>query len=126
MFLMAVGERIQVRLEQLDLSQSELARRTRLHQTTINQLINKNSTSRFLPRIARELQTSVAYLEGETDDPTAEMPDEVYTSEERATIDLWRMLDPADRATVRALMQSLAKREPRNAFNDSKPEYRPG
>jgi phage repressor protein C with HTH and peptisase S24 domain len=52
------------------MSQSELARRVALGQTTINSLIRGDSrTSRHLHRIARELGTTPAYLTGETDDP---------------------------------------------------------
>lgn len=52
------------------MSQTELARRVGLSQPTINNLIHRSKVgSKHLHRIARELQTTPAYLSGETDDP---------------------------------------------------------
>jgi phage repressor protein C with HTH and peptisase S24 domain len=52
------------------LSQSELARRVGVNQSTINGLVKgEQRSSTHLHKIARELGTSIAYLEGETDDP---------------------------------------------------------
>ena len=54
----------------LSLSQSELARRVRVSQATVAQLLSGRSTaSRHLPAFARELGTTTAYLEGQADDP---------------------------------------------------------
>lgn len=74
---MALGERIQERMSKLGLSQAELARRVKVSQPTINALIHGNNTSsRHLHRIAAELETSPAWLAGETDDdaPVAVAP----------------------------------------------------
>lgn len=66
---MALGDRIKERLASLGMSQSELARRVKLSQPTINALIKgDNAGSKHLHRIAAELETSPAYLAGETDD----------------------------------------------------------
>lgn len=66
---MSVGGRIQERLAKLGISQAELARRVKVAQPTINALIKGGSaTSKHLHRIAAELETSPAYLAGETDD----------------------------------------------------------
>ena len=66
---MGVGERIQERLAKLGMSQAELARRVKVAQPTINALIKgNNATSKHLHRIAAELETSPAWLAGETDD----------------------------------------------------------
>lgn len=71
----AVGDRIRARLAQLDLSQSELARRVRVNQSTIAALLSGRSrSSSHLHLIARELQTTPAYLTGETDDPDEGAP----------------------------------------------------
>lgn len=68
---MAVGDRIAARLAELGMSQSELARKVELAQPTINNLINRNKVgTKHLHRIAYALQTSAAFLSGETDDPT--------------------------------------------------------
>lgn len=72
---MSVGSRIGERLEALGglaagRSQAWLAREVGITQPTINALINDPARgSKHLPKIARALGTSVAYLTGETDDP---------------------------------------------------------
>jgi phage repressor protein C with HTH and peptisase S24 domain len=66
---MGIGSRIEERLKALDISQAELARRVKLSQPTINALVKgNNSSSKHLHTIAAELQTSPAWLAGETDD----------------------------------------------------------
>lgn len=65
----SVGGRIVERMAKLGMNQSELARRVKLSQPTINALVKgNNASSRHLHRIAAELETSPAYLAGETDD----------------------------------------------------------
>jgi phage repressor protein C with HTH and peptisase S24 domain len=74
---MSIGDRINERIQKLGISQAELARRVKVSQPTINALINGgNTTSKHLHRIAAELETSPAYLAGETDDdaPTSIAP----------------------------------------------------
>jgi phage repressor protein C with HTH and peptisase S24 domain len=67
---MTLGARIEERLSELGLSQSELARRAELPQSTINSLIRKGRrSSPHLMRIARELLTTPEYLTGDSDDP---------------------------------------------------------
>lgn len=66
---MGLGDRITERLKALGISQAELARRVKVSQPTINALIRGGATgSKHLHRIAAELETSPAYLAGETDD----------------------------------------------------------
>ncbi len=66
---MTVGSRIDERLRKLKMSQAELARRVKISQPTISDLVKgNNSSSKHLHRIAAELETSPAYLAGETDD----------------------------------------------------------
>lgn len=68
---MKLGERIAARMAELDVGQSELARRVGVSQQAIGKLVNGSSeTSRYLHLIARELQTTPQYLVGETDDPS--------------------------------------------------------
>ncbi len=65
-----IGERIQQRLDQLEMSQAELARRCGLAQSTINGLIGGRSTSSaHLHVIARELSVTADWLAGATDSP---------------------------------------------------------
>ncbi|WP_312488154.1 helix-turn-helix domain-containing protein [Sphingomonas sp.] len=69
------GRRIAERLTQIGLSQSALARRIDVSQQTIHKLIvGKSRGSTHIHRIARELQTTPAYLTGETDDPDENAP----------------------------------------------------
>ena len=72
---MVLGRRIRHRAKQLGLTQAELARRAKVPQSTMNTLVNGNARwSPHLVRIANVLQTTVAYLTGETDDPDANAP----------------------------------------------------
>ena len=72
---MTLGDRIKERLAALDISQAELARRVKISQPTINALVKGNNTgSKHLHTIAAELETSPAWLVGETDDPSPIAP----------------------------------------------------
>lgn len=72
---MSIGDRIKERLSELGISQAELARRVKVSQPTINALINGNNQgSKHLHVIASELETSPAWLAGETDDMTPHSP----------------------------------------------------
>lgn len=68
---MTVGQRISERLEAISMTQSELARRVGMAQSSVNALINRNKVgSKHLHRIAAVLQTTPAYLNCEIDDPS--------------------------------------------------------
>ena len=72
---MNIGDRIRARLEALNISQAELARRVKVSQPTMNALVNGKATgSKHLHTIAAELETSPAWLAGETDDPSPVAP----------------------------------------------------
>ena len=108
---MRMGQRIQRLLDQRCLSQSELARRVNLRQSTINALIHgKSRSSTHLHRIARELGTTAAYLTGETDDPgpNAAGEDERLSSQERRLIAIYRQLPKADRAALKRMVERMA------------------
>lgn len=65
---MTMGDRIKQRLAELRISGAELARRVGVTQPTISDLINgKSRGTTHLHAIARELQTTSAFLLGETD-----------------------------------------------------------
>lgn len=67
---MTLGERIQSRIDELGLNQTELARRVGVGQGTIAHLVSGRSrSSAHLHKIARELRTTAAYLSGDTNDP---------------------------------------------------------
>lgn len=68
---MALSDRLVQRMRKLGLSQSELARRVRVSQPTIQAITSgETQNSRHLAKIAIELETTPAWLMGETDDPT--------------------------------------------------------
>ncbi|WP_267397618.1 MULTISPECIES: helix-turn-helix transcriptional regulator [unclassified Sphingomonas] len=73
---MTIGERIEERRKALGIaSQSELARRAEMRQSTLNGLIRKPYRwSPYLVAIARALHTSVEYLTGDTNDPNEGAP----------------------------------------------------
>lgn len=67
---MVIAERLRQRMKKLGISQSELARRLDVTQGTIAHLVNgRTANSVHLPEIALQLETTVAWLKGETDDP---------------------------------------------------------
>lgn len=106
---MNLSDRIKARLQELGLSQAELARRAKIPQTTVNGLVQgKSRTSVHLVRIARELQTTPAYLVGETDDPQGQLPDFPVTADEQAWLELFRGLDSRDKAAITQLLRTLA------------------
>lgn len=99
---MTLGGRIEARLKALDLSQAELARRARVPQTTMNGLIRGNSrTTPHLIRIAQALETTAAYLMGETDDPKAEFSEMVLSTDEQELIRMYRNISDTDQQLVR-------------------------
>lgn len=72
---MTLGQRIEERRKALGISQAELARRVGVRQSTMNSLINGDArSSRSIVQIARELQTTPAYLTGEIRDPSEDAP----------------------------------------------------
>lgn len=67
---MLIPERLRDMMEKRGLSQSELGRRVGVSQATIYKLVTGVSYgSKHLHLIARALETTPAYLTGETDDP---------------------------------------------------------
>jgi transcriptional regulator with XRE-family HTH domain len=105
---MQIGVRIEERLKALGLSQAELARRTNIPQTTINGLVRGSSrSSPHLVKIARELQTTPAYLTGEVDDPAAEFPEFPLTSPERQWVELLRGMDSETRSAMLRISKCL-------------------
>ncbi len=106
---MSLGERITERLEALGISQSELARRARVPQTTINSLIKagRRSTPHLL-KLARALRTTPAYLTGETDDPTGDESNFIgLDTQDRELLDSFRELDASDRKAVLRITRAL-------------------
>ena len=122
---MISGERVVERMAIRGLSQAELARRAGVSQPTIFKLIHENkSGSRVLHRVARELRTTPAYLTRETDDPTADLPDDLYSPEEREWVDLLRGIHPTERKALLVLTRSLATSARSPGVHSPQLEYR--
>lgn len=108
---MVRGDRVKERLEAAGLNQSQLARRIGLTQGTIAKLISgKAQGSSHLHRIARELRTTPAYLTGETDDPSADVPDTMLSHDEAELITDLRQLEDDDRDAVKKIVDRLLGR----------------
>ncbi|MEZ0495424.1 helix-turn-helix domain-containing protein [Sphingomonas sp. IW22] len=102
--------RIRAIMAEREISQSELARRVGVSQQTIFKLTHGISqNSRFLHKVARELGTTPAYLTGETDDPDEDAPAAPeMTSDEAELLQLYRALEPKDRAALAQLARTIA------------------
>lgn len=102
---MNLGQRIEARLEQLEISQAELARRAKVPQTTLNSLIRAPSrrSSPHLLKIARALGTTPAYLVGDVDDPTLDAPAAPALSHDQ--VELLSFFDRLEREDQLALLQ---------------------
>ena len=109
---MISGARILERMTAVGLSQAELARRVGLAQPTIFNLIHRGKKgSTKLHLIARELETTPAYLTGETDDPTAdEGAAPALDAETRQLVHQFQFLSAPDRKALLQIARSLAAR----------------
>jgi len=111
---MTLGERIEGRLRDLNMSQSELARRAQLPQTTINSLIRgTRRSSPHVVRLARELRTTPAYLMGDTDDysaPDVAAPD--LSADQRELLDLFNAMDEASQRSLMHIARSMGTPPP--------------
>lgn len=125
---MELGPRIADRLRVLGISQAELARRAGVAQSTINSLVKKpRRSSPHLLRIARELETTPAYLTGETDDPQSNLPDQHLTSEEIGWVQRLARLDDDTREAVLQLIDTLGAKGPvARGLHDGNFDYRQG
>lgn len=110
---MMIGERIEARRKDLGLSQAAVARGSGTPQQTLNSIIKKNPrSSPHLVRLAAFLQTTPAYLTGETDDPLADAPDApIMTVQELELIDCFRVMTPRDRAAFLQIGCTMAGRD---------------
>ena len=68
---MDIGARINKRLSEIGMTQAALAKRLKTSETTVSHWMTGKfrPASRYLRRLAEELQTSTSYLSGETDNP---------------------------------------------------------
>lgn len=107
---MALGHRVRDLMAEKGLSQAELARRIGVAQPSIYAIIHRNKTgTRTLHKLARELETTAAYLSGETDDPAADQPTPTpISSDAREMVDHFESLGPADRRALLQIARSMA------------------
>lgn len=131
---MGLGARIEERLAALNITQSELARRARIPQTTVNSLIKagRRSTPHLL-KLARALQTTPAYLTGESDDPAAEAAEgPSLDADAQELLANFEQMNTFDRKALLQLARSLSLRIHDNthkagqgaALHDEGTEYR--
>lgn len=101
-------------MKERGLSQAELARRVGVKQPTIHRLVHgEHYGSTRIHLIARELGTTPAYLSGETDDPSAELPaPSVLSREEEEWVALFRQLDEHHRAALFTLARATLREQP--------------
>lgn len=106
-----IGQRIRKRLLEQQLSQSELARRVGVRQSTINSLIVGDSrSSKYLHLIARELGTTPAYLTGEVDDPEQDAPvAPALTHRQAELLKLFDTLNGSSQTLLTEVARSMAK-----------------
>lgn len=121
-----LGVRIAERIKALNISQSELARRAALPQTTVNSLVKGNRrSSPHLVRLARELQTTPAYLQGETDDPDSDAPTPaVLSAAQRELIEIVDHLSSADQAALLHIARSMAGKSTGGTLHAPRTPYR--
>ncbi|KQN37028.1 hypothetical protein ASG37_05040 [Sphingomonas sp. Leaf407] len=122
---MTVGDRIAERLAATGLSQSELARRLHVRQSTISGLIRgEQRSSTKLHQIARELGTTPSYLSGEIDDPeldASEAP--TLTSQQSEWLKLFDALDVPNRAALMQIARTMVTGMNQPTVNSPKPAY---
>lgn len=120
---MSIGARIEERLGAIGISQSELARRVGVRQSTMNSLIRgDNRTSRRILQIARELGTTPAYLTGETDDPQSDSPSPAMLgADERELFDHFNCLGAPDRKALLQIVRTMVGSVARDGGATSQP-----
>ncbi len=126
---MALSIRIEERLQVLNISQAELGRRAGVAQSTINSIIrNDRRSTPHLIAIAQALETTPAYLTGDSGDPTAEFPSVWLSADERRDLELTRLLPKKDRRLIHQMIERLAEcAEPSSeghTIHDRQLEYR--
>lgn len=121
---MTVGDRIDAILRERRWSQSELARRTGIPQTTINSLIRRGSrASPHLVNIARELGVTPAYLTGDTPNRNDEFPTNALSNRELELLTMTRSLPESDRQLVSNLIFRLAQGPASKTLHDRQQPY---
>lgn len=119
------AERLKDVMSARSLSQSELARRVGVTQTTIRKLVSGGYGSKHLHRIARELHTTTEYLEGKVDDPDEGADTgQRLSSDEQEWVDIYEALTPEQRRNLRSIARDMARgNSPSERIHDSRDGY---
>lgn len=97
-----------------------------MSQSALNSLARGDTrSSPRLHVIARELGTTAAYLTGETDDPTAEVPAFMLNNEERQWIEYLHLLGEPERKSFLTIMKSLVEGAAKPTLHNDRRKYRP-
>lgn len=101
--------RVRERLNAVNLSQSEVARRLGVTQGAIAKVANNNPNgSSFLYPLSRVLRTTPEYLTNQTDDPDADARiAPLLSSDARDLLDCYLALPPADRAALLRVARTM-------------------
>ena len=112
--MMVQHDRLGERMQAKGLSQAELARRIGISQQAIGKLVNGSSRSTsHIARLARALDTTAAYLEGETDDPDEGAPPPLPDpTVQHVMMPVALPAEPALAAMFRGFLLSLEVKEP--------------
>lgn len=123
---MVIGSRIELRRQDLGISQAELARRVGIRQSTMHSLITGASrSSRSITRIARELRTTPAYLVGDIDDPDSGALDvPSLPSDQQELVDAFRHLSQVDRVALLQIAKSMAGKSNGGTVHTPRREFR--
>jgi len=123
---MGLGPRIEERIGVLKITQAELARRAGVPQTTINSLIRGgHRSSPHLVRIAQALDTSAAYLMGDTDDPKANGPEvPALSAAARELVTCFEALSARDRTALLIVAKAMSRPQGEATLHEEGAVYR--
>lgn len=124
---MLVSSRLSGRMEQIGISQAELARRIGMSQQAVGKLVHGQSRETpKLHQIAKQLRTTPDYLEGRVDDPEEDADTgQRLASDELELIDLYQRLSSSQRKAFRVLLREIANDAPSGAPIDKRESDNP-
>ncbi|MEP9401883.1 helix-turn-helix domain-containing protein [Sphingomonas silueang] len=121
-----IPERLAARIDELGLTQAQVARSIGLQPPSINRLVRgKHAQTRHIFGLARAVRTSPEYLTGMTDDPDADYADHPeLTPEQTEWLELFDALDAASRNSLMQIARTLVTGMNTPTINSPKPAYR--
>lgn len=101
--------RLNAQAKRHEITQAELARRVGMSQQAMWKLFSGHArSSRYLPKIARELGTSPEYLTGETDDADTAAILPTLSYDQRQLLSCFEALQAEDRQLLLAVAKRMA------------------